>query len=105
MLSRIKKDILVEVISGRDKGKQGKVVAVDRKHDLVKVRGVGIVTKHKKAKSQKEPGRITKEESFIRTCKVMPVCPESKKPCRVRVARTEDGKKVLVSQRSGEEIQ
>ncbi|MCK4517866.1 50S ribosomal protein L24 [Candidatus Babeliales bacterium] len=104
MLSRIRKDDLVEVISGKDKGKQGNVIAIDRKADRVRIRGVAIRTKHVKPKSAGSKGKIEKQESFVSACKVMPVCPETGKPCRVRVKRTDDGGKVRISHRSGTKI-
>jgi large subunit ribosomal protein L24 len=104
MLSRIKKDDLVAVISGKDRGKQGNVIAIDCRKELVKVRGVAIVKKHIKARSGKEQSRISNEERFIPLCKVMPVCPKTGKPCRVRVATSDAGKRIRVSQRSGTEL-
>ena len=94
MLSRIRKNDNVIVVSGRDKGKQGAVIAVDSKKGQVLVKGIGVVTKHVKAKKQGEKSRIAKEEVFLNSCKVMPVCPSCKKPCRVGVKFLDDGKKV-----------
>jgi len=104
MLSRVKKNDLVMVIAGKDKGKQGRVIAVDRKSDLVKVKGIAIVTRHMKARSAKEQSKIVKDERFIPMCKVMPLCPTTSKPCRIRTKVLADGKKVRVSHRSGEEV-
>lgn len=100
MVSRIKKNDTVVVLSGKDKGKQGEVIAIDRKNDLVKVRGIAIATKHQKPRSAQEKGKIVKEEAFIHACKVMPVCPETNKGCRVRSVVNEQGKRVRVSHRS-----
>lgn len=104
MLARIKKNDLVVVISGKDKGKQGHVIAVDRDTDTVQVKGVAIVTRHKKARGPKEQAGIVREESFIPACKVQPVCPETKKPCRVRVRINQDGTRSRVSHRSQAEL-
>ena len=84
MMERIRKNDLVVVISGRDKGKQGSVVAINNKKERVLVKGACLVTRHLKAKRQGEKSRITKEESYISFCKVMPICPACKKPCRVQ---------------------
>jgi len=92
MIERIKKDDLVVVLSGRDKGKQGAVVKIDRKKGKVLVKDVCIVTKHIKAKRQGEKSRIAKEESYIPFCKVMPICPSCKKRCRVQARMLDDTK-------------
>jgi len=85
MLARIKKDDLVVVTSGRDKGKQGHVIIIDKEKERVAVKGAGLVTRHIKARRQGETSRIAKEESFLAMSKVMPICPSCKKPCRVTV--------------------
>lgn len=96
MLSRVKKNDMVVVTSGKDKGKQGSVIAIDCKIDKVMVKGIGIVTRHQKARTTKEQGKILREEGFIQLCKVMPICPSCKKACRVRVKFMEGEKKVRV---------
>ena len=93
MLSRIKKNDTVLVITGKDKGKQGSVIKVDPKKDEVLVKGIGVVTRHLKARRSGQQSRITKEESNISLCKVMPVCPSCKKGCRVQVKFLEEGNK------------
>lgn len=93
MLARIKKEDLVVVISGKDKGRQGHIVLVDPKKDRVLIKGIGIVTRHVKAKKQGEKSRITKEEGFVAMSKVMPVCPSCKKACRVQMRLLDDNKK------------
>lgn len=102
MLSRVKKDDNVIVISGKDKGKQGVVIKVAPKKDEVFVKGVNIITKHAKAKKSGETSRIIKEESYVPLSKVMPVCKSCKKPSRVRAKFLEDGKKVRVCHRCNE---
>lgn len=95
MLSRIKKNDLVVIVSGKDKGKQGQVIEVDSSKNLVLVKGIGLITKHCKPRRQGDKGGIVTEESFISTSKVMPVCPSCKKGCRVRVKFLEDGAKKI----------
>lgn len=94
MLSRIKKNDLVVVLSGRDKGKTGQVVEVDTKNDAAVVKGVSIVTKHQKAKKAGEKSRIVQEETAVLLSKLMPVCTSCKKACRVQAKFLDDGKKV-----------
>ncbi len=93
MLSRIKKDDLVLVTTGKDKGKQGQVISVDRKKDKVLVKGISIVTRHVKPRRQGEKGGIVKEEGYIALSNVMPICPSCKKACRVQVKLTEGDNK------------
>ena len=93
MLSRIKKNDLVQVISGKDRGKKGQVISVDHKKASVMVKGVAIVTRHKKARRQGDKSGIIQEEVFIPMTKVMPVCTSCKKACRVQVRILDDGAK------------
>ncbi|MEE2855939.1 MAG: 50S ribosomal protein L24 [Planctomycetota bacterium] len=103
-MSRLKSDDLVEVVSGTEKGKRGKVLRVDRGNDRVTVQGVKMVYKHLR-KSQKHPqgGRI-QLEAAIHISNVMLVDPKSGKPTRVRSKVTGDGKKTRVSVRSGNSV-
>ncbi len=73
----------VQIISGKDKGKQGKVLEVSIKEQKVIVEGRNLVTKHVKPRRQGEQGGIVKAEAPIYACKVMPVCPKCNKPTRV----------------------
>ena len=68
---RIKKGDTVEVISGKDKGKKGKVVRTLPKLDRVVVEGVNIVTKHEKPRGPQNPGGINKVEAPIHVSNVM----------------------------------
>ena len=65
----------VMIISGKDKGKTGKVLAVSPKEGKVIIEGLNMVTKHVKPRRQGEQGGIVKAEGAIYACKVMPVCP------------------------------
>jgi large subunit ribosomal protein L24 len=102
MLSRIKKDDTVVVLSGKNKGKQGQVIKVDQKKGVVIVKNVGLVTKHLKAKKTGEKSKIVKEESPFPLCKLMPICSFCKKTCRVQVRFLEDGGKSRVCGRCKE---
>jgi large subunit ribosomal protein L24 len=102
MLARIKKDDLVTIVSGKDKGKQGHVISVNTKKDGALVKGLGIVTRHVKAKRQGEKSKISKEEGYISMCKIVPVCPSCKKACRIRVRALDGNKKARVCHRCNE---
>ena len=100
----IKKDDVVVVLSGKDKGKQGKVLSVIPSESKVVVEGVNVATKHKKATSQTEQGGIVKKEAPIYACKVQRVCPKCNKPTRPAHKLLADGKKVCVCKKCGAEI-
>ena len=99
----IKKDDLVVVLSGKDKGKQGKVLEVMPKEGKVIVEKVNMVSRHTKPRQQGEQGGIVKAEGALYACKVMPVCPKCGKATRVGV-KIENGKNVRVCKKCGAEL-
>ena len=99
----IKKDDLVVVISGDDKGVRGKVIATSPEEGKVIVSGVHIVAKHTKARRQGETSQILKTEGAIYASKVQLVCPKCDKGVRTKV-QIVDGKKIRVCAKCGKEI-
>ena len=99
----IKKDDVVVVLSGKDKGKQGKVLEVMPKERKVVVGKINMVSRHTKPRRQGEEGGIIQKETPIYACKVMTVCPKCNKATRV-AHKVEDGKKVRVCKHCGAEI-
>ena len=99
----IRKDDKVVVLSGKDKGKQGKILTADPKAEKVIVEGVNVATKHQKPRKQGEEGGIIKVETPIYAAKVQLVCPKCGKPTRVG-HKIADGKKVRVCKKCGAEI-
>ena len=99
----IRKDDKVVVLSGKDKGKQGKILTADPKGLKVIVEGVNVATKHQKPRKQGEEGGIIKVETPIYACKVMVVCPKCGKPTRV-AHKLDGGKKVRVCKKCGAEL-
>ncbi len=95
-MMRIKKNQVVKVITGKDKGKEGIVIDLLPKKGKVKVQGVAVATRHVKAKRQGEVSSIKKEESFIDLSNVMPVSTKTGKPSRVSHVTAENGSKELV---------
>lgn len=79
----VKKDDKVIIISGKDKGKTGKVLEVSPEEGKVIIEGRNIKTKHVKPRSMGEQGGIVQAEGAIYACKVMVVCPKCGKPTRV----------------------
>ena len=100
----IKKDDLVVVLSGKDKGKQGKVLEVQPKTGKVIVENVNMVSRHTKPRKQGEEGGILKKEAAIYACKVQKVCPKCNKPTRPAHKMLADGKKVCICKKCGAEI-
>ncbi len=96
MVMRIKKNDTVVVLSGKDRGKRGKVTLVLPKKDQVLVKGIALATKHLKARRQGEISGIKQEESFIDVCKVMPICSSCDKACRVGMKKTDNGDSVRI---------
>ena len=95
----------VVVIAGKDKGKEGKIVAVDKKNNRVMVEGVNMVSKHTKPNAQNQQGGIIKKEAAIDASNVMLVCPKCKKGVRVGYSVLENGTKVRVCKKCGASIE
>ena len=100
----IKKDDTVIVLAGEDKGKKGKVlkVLVDKNRAIVE--GINIVSKSAKPSAKNPQGGIVKQEASIHISNLSLIDPKSGKATRVAVKKTEDGKKVRIAKKSGEEI-
>ncbi|MDP3935820.1 MAG: 50S ribosomal protein L24 [Alphaproteobacteria bacterium] len=98
---RIKKGDTVQVITGKDKGKSGEIIEVLRDERRVKVKGLNIVTKHKRP-SQMSAGGIERVEAAIHASNVMVLDPKDNKPTRVGYNISKDGTKTRVARRSGE---
>lgn len=101
---RIRKGDLVQVMSGADRGKQGRVLAVDAARGRVRVEKVRILKRHLKAgRRGARTGGIVEQEGFIHLSNVMLVDPGSHQPGRVRT-EMRDGQKVRVFRASGEPV-
>ncbi|NUU99068.1 50S ribosomal protein L24 [Marinitoga sp. 1154] len=101
---KIKKGDLVKVISGKDKGKEGKILRVIPKLNKVIVENVNIVKKHQRPTQQLREGGIIEQPSPIHISKVMIVCPSCGKPTRVGYRFLEEGKKVRICRKCNEII-
>ena len=100
----IRKDDLVVVLSGKDKGKQGKVLEAMPADRKVIVEGINVVSRHTRPRKQGEEGGILKKEAPVYACKVQKVCPKCNKPTRPAHKMLADGKKVCVCKKCGAEI-
>ena len=96
----VKKNDTVVVLSGKDKGKRGKVLSVDPKTRKVVVEKINMASRHQKPRKQGEEGGIVRREIPMYASKVMLVCPKCGKPTRV-ASKVEDGKKVRVCKKCG----
>ena len=100
----IKKGDVVVVLSGKDKGKQGKVLAAMPADRKVIVEGINVVSRHTKPRKQGDQGGIIEKEAPMYACKVQRVCPKCNKPTRPAHKMLADGKKVCVCKKCGAEI-
>jgi len=100
--ARVKKDDQVVVISGKDRGKRGRVLQVMPKTRRVLVEGVQMAKRHTKPNPQKNvKGGIVERESSIHLSNVMVVDPDTDAPSRLGARFLEDGTKVRVARKSG----
>ncbi len=99
--SKIKVGDTVKVIAGRDKDKEGKVLAVNKKNNTLLVEGVNMITKHTKPNAANQTGGIVHQEGPIQASNVMYI--HKGKATRVGF-KVEDGKKVRIAKSTGDVI-
>ena len=100
----IKKGDTVVVMSGKDKGKKGEVIAVLPQDGKVVVEKINMVSRHTKPRRQGEEGGIIQKEAPLYACKVQRVCPKCDQATRPAHKILADGKKVRVCKKCGAEI-
>src|SRR5687768_2989857 len=111
MAAKIRRGDTVQVMAGKDAGKQGRVLRVDPKKSKVFVEGLNIVKRHQRPRSLKDTqrggqvGGVIEKEGPIHISNVMVVDPRDNKPTRVRVERAADGKRERVAVRTGTRLQ
>ena len=98
----IKKNDIVVVISGAEKGKKGRVIEAIPSQNRVVVEKVNIVKRHQRPTQQQRQGGIIEKEAKISRSNVQIYCPKCDRPARTRSKRLEDGKKARVCARCGE---
>jgi len=99
---RIKRDDIVQVISGKDRGKRGRILRVIPETGRVVVENVNMVKRHTKQRSQTQPGGIVEKEAPIEASNVMLFCPKCNKRTRVRVTVLADKTKERTCKGCGE---
>lgn len=90
---KIRKNDTVKIISGKDKGKKGKILRVLPKKDKIVVEGLNVVTKHIRPKREGEKGQRIKMSTPLDVSKVMLLCPRCKQAIRVGYKILADGRK------------
>ena len=100
---RVRRDDQVKVISGKDRGKTGRVVKVDREKERVYVEGLNIIKRHQRPRTMQEQGGIVEAPGPIHVSNVQLLDPDGK-PSRVSVRRDDGGRRVRVAKKSGKDI-
>jgi large subunit ribosomal protein L24 len=103
---KLKTDDNVIIISGKDKGKTGKIIRVEPGKDRVYVEGVNMVKRHTRPNPARPNAQVgvIEREGPLHVSNVALVDPKDRKATRVGTRRTEDGKRMRVTKRSGTEI-
>ena len=90
------------MITGKDAGKIGKVIRVDRKKQRVLVENINVVKRHTKASATNTQGGILEIEAAVNWSNVMLMCSKCVTPTRIKMKKLEDGKKVRICSKCGE---
>jgi large subunit ribosomal protein L24 len=101
---QIRKNDSVMVISGKERGKTGKVLRVNPKEDAVIIERINIVKRHTKPRGPQQAGGIIEKEASIPASKIMIMCDKCNAPVRVGQKLLADGNKVRVCRRCGEAL-
>ena len=100
-MNKIRKGDEIIVIAGRDKGKRGKVLSVDREANKVTVQGMNLVYRHMKpSRANAQGGRLSKEMPMAAS-NLQLIDPSTNKPTRVGAKYQPDGSKILVAKKTG----
>ena len=102
MAARLKKDDIVQVISGREKGKKGKVLTLHSDEDRIVVEKLNMYKRHLKASGQNKQGGIVEKEGKIHISNVLLVCDKCGKGVQIKRKKLEDGNRVRVCKKCGE---
>jgi large subunit ribosomal protein L24 len=100
----LKKNDTVRVMSGREKGKQGRVLSVYPSKDSLLIEKINMIKRHMKPTRKYTQGGIIEKEAPIHISNVMLICPKCSKPTRISTTALQDGRKVRVCKKCGEVI-
>jgi large subunit ribosomal protein L24 len=107
---KVRRDDQVKVISGKDRGKTGRVLRVDRAKERVYVEGMNMQKRHRRPETvrdtqrSQEIGGVIEQEGPIPVSNVMILDPKSGEPTRVAIKRDEEGRRIRVAKKSGAEL-
>lgn len=101
---QIRKNDSVMVISGKERGKTGKVLRVNPKEDAVIIERINVVKRHTKPRGPQQAGGIIEKEASIPASNIMIMCDKCNAPVRIGRKLLTDGKKVRVCRRCGEAL-
>jgi large subunit ribosomal protein L24 len=106
MALKVRKGDTVQIVAGKDRGKQGRVLRVEPKRNRVFVEGLNMVKRHQRPRSLKDTqrsssvGGVIEKEAAVHVSNVMVVDPKDNRPTRVGIERGADGKRARVTTRS-----
>lgn len=104
MSLRIKKGDRVYILTGKDRGKEGKIIKVFPKKEKIIVEGINRVKRHTRPSQRNPQGGIIEKEAPIHISNAMLVCPNCTNPTRFSVGFTKEGKKIRICKRCKEAI-
>ena len=105
MAAKIKKNDTVLVITGRERGKRGRISRVITETNRAVIEGVNIVKRHSRPRGLGQPGGIIEKEAPLHLSNMMLICNKCDRPVRVGFTRLEDGSKVRVCRKCAEVIE
>ncbi|NOX24654.1 MAG: 50S ribosomal protein L24 [Deltaproteobacteria bacterium] len=101
----VKTNDQVEVIAGKDKGRVGKVLRVDRNNNLAVVEKINMVKRHTKPNQANQQGGIIHKEALINISNLMVICPKCSKTSRIGRKLISDGSKIRFCKKCGEQVE
>lgn len=101
---QLRKDDKVKIIAGKDKGKIGKVLKVERKNSRILVENINMIKRHSKPSAQNRQGGIIEREAPLHWSNAMLMCNKCISPVRIQIKELEDGKKKRVCRKCNEII-
>ena len=101
----LRKNDMVQVVSGEAKGKTGKIIRINPVKNRAIVEGINMVKRHTKPSPKNQQGGIMEKEASIHVSNLMLLCPKTGKPTRIGVSVLENGKRVRFSKKAKESIE
>ncbi len=105
MALKLRKDDVVQVITGEYKGKTGRILKVDKEKNRAIVEGINMVKRHTKPSPKNQQGGIMEKEAALHLSNLMLKCPKTGEPTRIGVSVLENGKRVRFSKKAKESIE